>query len=139
MDLANRPELCYGTIDITVPPEYWATPPDLRLLPSLYGNSVGPGAVVGARKPEPLRTLFLIDVSASSVGSGVLNDICGAIFESVQSDAGDNGREDSKLISIMTFNSSLHFYNLSVSRAFFVFKLRMDSSCGRSPASHSRR
>jgi len=137
MDLANRPELCYGTIDITVPPEYWSTPPAPRLLPSLYGNSVGPGAVIGARKPEPLRTLFLIDVSASSVSSGVLNDICGAIFESVQSDAGDN-HQDSKLIGIMTFNTSLHFYNLSVSRALFAFKLRMDS-CGRSPASRSRR
>jgi hypothetical protein len=102
-----------------VPAEYWATSPDPRVLPLLSGNIIGSGVAYETRKPEPLRTLFLIDVSASTAGSGVLGDICSAIFESVYGGALRNAREDTKLVSLMTFDSALHFYNLSVSHVLF--------------------
>lgn len=125
--MANRPELRHGTVDINVPPEYWATPPDPRLLPLLSKNTVEPGVVSGARKPESLRTVFIIDVSASAVTLGVLSDICSAIFESLYGIAQDDGKEETKLVSLMTFDSAMHFYNLSVSRAFLTCELCVNS------------
>lgn len=110
-----------------MPAGYWATSPDPRVLPLLSGNVIKSGVAYEARRPEPLRTLFLIDVSVSAADENVLNDVCSAIFDSVYGDALDNTPEITKLISLMTFDSALHFYDLSVSRALFSVGPRMNS------------
>jgi hypothetical protein len=87
-----------------------------HLLPSLSENTI---VVEETRKPEALRTLFLIDVSASAANSDMLSDVCKAIFESVHG-VQDCSQEDAKLVGLMTFDSALHFYDLSVSRRSFT-------------------
>ncbi|KAI7857087.1 Sec23/Sec24 trunk domain-containing protein [Circinella umbellata] len=86
MDLDQRPELQRGTIEFEVPEIYWT------------------------RHPAPLRILFAIDVSFCAVQSGVLESFCQVLSNTLFSEeAFPKGTQ----VGIITFDTSVHFYNLS--------------------------
>ncbi|KAJ5523055.1 hypothetical protein N7513_012599 [Penicillium frequentans] len=100
VDRMQRPELMMGTVEFLVPKEYWN------------------------KEPVGLQTLFLIDVSRESVQRGYLKAVCEGIAEALYGNTdtaeGAEGAEDSahKLpagskIGIVTFDSEVHFYNLT--------------------------
>lgn len=117
-DLGNRPELSRGTVDIIVPEEYWSHQPPPRMLPSFSEETLpshDPGAT---RAPLPLRTLFIIDVSVSALSSNMTRDACNAIRNILFAEnKPEQASQADNTIGIMTFDSSLHFYDLTVSRA----------------------
>ena len=88
MDLNERPELQRGTVEFEVPEIYWT------------------------RHPSSLRVLFAVDVSYSAVHSGVLDAFCevlkGVLFSEAAFPKGTR-------VGIVTFDTAVHFYNLSVS------------------------
>ena len=86
MDLEQRPELQYGSVEFDVPEVYWT------------------------RKPNPLRMLLVLDVSHSAVQSGLLASVCADLNKILFEELAQGTR-----VAIMTFDTSLHFYNLSVS------------------------
>lgn len=99
VDRLQRPELLLGTVEFTVPKEYWS------------------------KEPVGLRQLFLLDVSQESVKRGLLRAMCDGIIDALYGDEeGDDEStgapvqkvpEGSK-IGIVTFDKEVHFYNLSV-------------------------
>lgn len=91
VDIDQRPELRYGSVEFAVPADY---------------NS--------SRTPAPLNYVFAIDVSAQAVKSGMVQAACNAIRHALY------GSSTSKLaagnkIGLLTFDRSVHFYNLAVS------------------------
>ncbi|KAH8693024.1 Sec23/Sec24 family protein [Talaromyces proteolyticus] len=98
VDRAQRPELMMGTVEFTVPKEYWV------------------------KEPVGLQQLFLIDVSQESVNKGFLEGVCQGIINALYGEDADttedndgeprNLPEGSK-IGIVTFDREIHFYNLS--------------------------
>ncbi|KAI7875629.1 hypothetical protein K492DRAFT_210828 [Lichtheimia hyalospora FSU 10163] len=89
VDMDQRPELRYGSVEFAVPAEY---------------NS--------SRTPAPLNYVFAIDVSAQAVRSGMVQAACNAIKHALY------GPNTSKLaagnkIGLLTFDRSVHFYNLA--------------------------
>lgn len=100
VDRAQRPELMMGTVEFTVPKEYWV------------------------KEPVGLQQLFLIDVSQESVNRGFLRGVCEGIINALygsDEDATDADESESRRlpegskIGIVTFDKEIHFYNLSVS------------------------
>ena len=83
-DIDERAELSLGTVEYIAPAEYMIRPP----MPPIY--------------------CFVIDVSSAAVSSGSLSSICRGIKLSLD----DLPGEGRAMISILTFDSSLHFYNL---------------------------
>ena len=103
VDRLQRPELVMGTVEFTVPKEYWV------------------------KEPVGLRWLFLIDVGQEAVNRGFLEAFCEGVVRALYGDdASEDGQEhgaenatSSKLppesrIGIVTFDKDVHFYNLSV-------------------------
>jgi hypothetical protein len=84
LNLNSRPELSKGVVDFVASQEYIERP------------------------PVPLHYLFAIDVSYTSVSSGLLQLIINSIRR-VLHDFPENSR-----IGIMTFDTTVHFYNLNV-------------------------
>ncbi|GMH28103.1 hypothetical protein Nepgr_029946 [Nepenthes gracilis] len=84
IDLDQRPELTKGSVEFVAPTEYMARPP----MPPLY--------------------FFLIDVSISSVRSGML----GAVAETIKSCLDDLPGFPRTQIGFITFDSMIHFYNM---------------------------
>ena len=86
LDFENRPELQFGTVDFVATKEYCARPP----LPASY--------------------VFAIDVSFASIQSGMLWSCTRAIkyllYQTAQS------LPPNTKIGIITYNRSIHFYNL---------------------------
>jgi protein transport protein SEC24 len=114
-DLPNNPELKHGTVDFVVPMEYWAQPAPPRLLPLYSDNSQldSPSESNSLRPPQPMSTLFMIDVSQTATSSGLVAFLCNSIREVLYgSDAGNPF--ENRLVGFMTFDSTLHFYNISV-------------------------
>lgn len=95
MDLDERPELRFGTCEFKVPKEYW----------------------VKETAPKPLSFVFCIDVSWTSIESGMLAVAVKALKETLygESDAGGIrvGLHPGARIGIMTYDRSVHFYNLT--------------------------
>ncbi|KAF8310997.1 hypothetical protein DL93DRAFT_2169377 [Clavulina sp. PMI_390] len=107
VDLQNRPELRHGTVDFIVPKEYWAPKPAPNMDDSFI-QSIPPSAE--RRKPDCLRTLFVIDVSMPSVACGAVGDICDSLRSLLCS---DEPTRAGWRVGFLTFSSSLHFYEFS--------------------------
>ena len=104
VDRSQRPELTRGTVEFTVPKEYWA------------------------KEPVGLRWLFLIDVGQEAVVRGFLKAMCEGILnafygevessEDEQADAENpNIRRQIPMgskVGIVTFDREMHFYNCHV-------------------------
>ena len=88
-DRYEHAELCNGSVDYIAPAEYMVRP------------------------PQPPAFLFLIDVTSSAVASGMLDVVCGTIRELITDRRLPGG--DRCQIGIMTFDTSIHFYNLGAS------------------------
>jgi protein transport protein SEC24 len=125
LDHLQRPELCRGTVDFTVPEEYWAPQPDPRLMPSYYTPYPRSAA---NRHPQPMRYVFAIDVSSEAVLSGLVQSACASLVDILYGSASQIEPNDQPVIrgpcfplasqiAIITFDRTLHFYNLSVRRA----------------------
>ncbi|KAJ5601860.1 hypothetical protein N7510_011394 [Penicillium lagena] len=102
VDRMQRPELMMGTVEYLVPKEYWN------------------------KEPVGLQTLFLIDVSRESVHRGFLKGVCEGIAEALYGEDGSadgTEGEDSTSrrlaagakVGIVTFDTEVHFYNLTAS------------------------
>ncbi|XP_042053619.1 protein transport protein Sec24-like At3g07100 [Salvia splendens] len=87
VDLDQRPELLKGSIELIAPAEYMVRPP----MPPLF--------------------LFLIDVSVSAAKSGVLEVVAQTIKSSLDNLPGYPRTQ----IGFITYNSTIHFYNMKSS------------------------
>ncbi|CCL98759.1 uncharacterized protein FIBRA_00764 [Fibroporia radiculosa] len=120
LDHLQRPELNKGTVDFVVPEEYWAPHSPLRMEPLF--QSVMPLPTSGRRQPQPMNYIFAFDVSLEAVQSGFTHSACSSLLDLLysQSESGTEGHQgDSCLpaeskICIVTFDRTLHFYDLSV-------------------------
>jgi len=90
IDLDRRPELKYGTVDFVVPKEYWTKD---------YA-------------PKPIHWLIAIDVTSDSVKKGIPEAAADAIRGALYGEQG--GLPEGAKVAIITFDRSLHFYNLNV-------------------------
>ncbi|SCO73476.1 protein transport protein Sec24A, putative [Plasmodium vivax] len=101
-DLFQRPELCTGSVEFIAPSDYMIRP------------------------PQPPVYLFLIDVTVTAVNSGLLDVVCSTIKKLLPKNNPASGNDGSggdvsgkkpfdsrTLIGIMTFDSTVHFYNLN--------------------------
>ncbi|KAG6540868.1 hypothetical protein Mapa_017742 [Marchantia paleacea] len=86
-DAEERPELSQGSIEFVAPTEYMVRPP----MPPVY--------------------FFLIDVSASAIRTGMLQIACETMKASLDKLPGYPRTQ----IGFITFDSTLHFYNLKSS------------------------
>jgi protein transport protein SEC24 len=83
LDIDQRPELLYGSVDWIATPEYCSRP------------------------PMPVSYLFCIDVGATSIANGMLNHLVKCAKDVISYLAVGTR------VGIMTFDSSVHFYNLT--------------------------
>jgi len=86
-DRYQKPELCKGAVEYIAPSEYMVRP------------------------PQPPVFMFVIDVSASAVQTGMLHAVVEGIKQAIQSGAMPGGQR--LQIGIITYDTSLHFYNLN--------------------------
>eukprot|EP00899_Mesostigma_viride_P012163 jgi/Mesvir1/20948/Mv08019-RA.1 len=84
-DMEQRPELCRGSVEFVAPSEYMVRPP----MPAVF--------------------FFLIDVSFQAVNSGALTAICSYIKQLLD----DVPNHETARVGIATFDSTIHYYNLS--------------------------
>ncbi|KAI9232353.1 MAG: Sec23/Sec24 trunk domain-containing protein [Podila humilis] len=91
LDLDQRPELRNGSIEFAVPKEYSNKPP----LPAGY--------------------VFAIDVSWTAVQSGMLNEAVKAVKQAIWDENGVSRLAPGVQIGVMTYDKTVHFYNLSPS------------------------
>lgn len=87
LDIQSRPELTNGTCDFLVQNEYCARP------------------------PVPLSHIFCVDVSWSSINSGMLYTFTNAIRSFLYS--GEFKHPDGMRVGFITFDKTVHFYNLN--------------------------
>ena len=117
LDHLQRPELNRGTVDFAVPEEYWASQPDPRLMPSYHMPL--PRAKAN-RPPQAMRYIFAIDVSYGAVQSGLVHSSCAGLLEILYGPTDQSDKTESpgfprgSQIAVITFDRTLHFYNLSV-------------------------
>lgn len=90
VDVDQRPELRYGSVEFEVPQDYFST-----------------------RQPAPLNYVFALDVSVQAIQSGMLQAVCEALKQAIY-DVEGNAKLTSR-IGIMTFDKGVQFYNLHVS------------------------
>ncbi len=83
-DLAQRPELCKGSVEIVAPDAYMIRP------------------------PMPVTHFFLIDVSSQAVSSGVTSAACAAVA-GILGDLQGGGKAR---VGIATFDKSVQFYQV---------------------------
>ncbi|GLI64093.1 hypothetical protein VaNZ11_007265, partial [Volvox africanus] len=86
-DADKRPELSQGTVEYVAPADYMV------------------------RAPMPPVYFFIIDVSYSAVASGMVSIVAASIKSCLDNLPGD----ERTLVGFLTFDSSLHFYNLKAS------------------------
>lgn len=114
LDHAERPELNKGTVDFAVSEEYWAPHPPPRINP-LY-QPIFDTPITELRTPAPLQYLFIIDISMEAVRSGITRAASTFISRIFY---GDTDSEQPAClpsgcpVGIMTYDSTLHFYDLS--------------------------
>lgn len=61
-----------------------------------------------------MPTVFVIDVSWHAVNSGLVEQAAQAVLEAVYDRDGNSKLEPNAKIGIITFDKTVHFYNLSV-------------------------
>ena len=94
LDRYERPELVLGTYEFVATPEY------------CRNNAL----------PKPPAIIFVIDVSYNNVKSGLVHLLCSRIKDIIQNLPVDQGQEKSNMrVGFITYNSSVHFYNIKVS------------------------
>ena len=96
LDVDQRPELRYGSVEFKVPADYYSP----------------------NRKPTPLNYVFAIDVSAQAIRSGMVEACCQALKHTLYGDShldDTNRLMPENRIALLTFDKSVQFYNLSVS------------------------
>lgn len=104
IDVDQRPELRYGSVEFEVPEEY---------------NSAR-----GA--PSPLNWVFAIDVSAQAVRSGMVQACCDALKHALYGTHLDESRfAQGNKVSVITFDKDVHFYNLAVGCGGKFLRIRM--------------
>lgn len=118
LDHADHPELNKGTVDFVVESdEYWAPPPLPRLAPTYFTSEPPPST---PRRPVPLHYLFALDVSIKAVESGFLQSVCSILLDVLYGGTAIDGSTFEPCfpqgcrVGILTFDQTLHFYNLSV-------------------------
>ena len=143
LDHANRPELNKGTVDFVVESdEYWAPPPLPKLAPTYFTPEPPPST---PREPVPLHYLFALDVSINAVESGFLRSVCTILLDALYGGTATDGSTFEPCfpqgcrVGILTFDQTLHFYNLSVRVARMIYRILLNCSLGRSPSSTSTR
>lgn len=90
VDMDNRPELKFGTVDFVVPKEYWAK----------------------EHEPKPLHWIIAVDVSHESVKRGIPAVAADAIRSALYGETA--GLPAGAKVAIVTFDRTIHFYNLKV-------------------------
>jgi protein transport protein SEC24 len=92
----NRPELKYGTVDFVAPREYWAKD----------------------HEPKPIHWIFAVDVSSESVKKRIPEVAADAIRSALYGEKG--GLPKGAKTAIITFDRTVHFYNLKACQAFLA-------------------
>ncbi|CAD7930761.1 unnamed protein product [Amoebophrya sp. A25] len=85
-DLHERPELSNGAVEFIATGDYMV------------------------RAPQPPVFMFVIEVGAHAVSSGYTAEVCAGLKQTLQSGEVPGG--DRTMCGIMTFDNSVHFYNL---------------------------
>eukprot|EP00922_Rhytidocystis_sp_ex-Travisia-forbesii_P027727 GHVS01040709.1.p1 GENE.GHVS01040709.1~~GHVS01040709.1.p1 ORF type:complete len:859 (+),score=127.23 GHVS01040709.1:243-2579(+) len=88
-DRFQRAELCLSSVEFIAPPDYMVRP------------------------PQPPTFMFVIDVSLAAVSSGLVDIACQGIKAAVDSGRLCGGSRC--LVGVITFDTTVHFYNLSPS------------------------
>lgn len=109
MDLDQRPELRLGSVDFLVGKEYW-----------VQESASSPGAA--AREPTPMNYIFAIDVSWTSGRCGLVQEVVAGLKDllypaDVEGRPREGGLPVGAKIAIMTFDRTVQFFNLKVSRS----------------------
>ena len=121
LDYSERPELQKGTVDFDVSQStnYWASNPTQHL--GLFTILPDPTLDDAARRPENMRYVFVLDVSDTSMRSGFLAAACVALQAILYGRFAEDGSEAARAclpsgssIALVTFDDTLHFYDLSV-------------------------
>ncbi|KAH9994698.1 hypothetical protein BJV77DRAFT_994255 [Russula vinacea] len=124
LDYSERPELQKGTVDFDVSQstDYWASNPPQD--PSLSITSPNPTLSNAARRPQNMRYVFVLDVSDTSVRSGFLTATCVALRAIIHGRFSEDGSEEAPAslpsgcsIALVTFDDTLHFYDLTPNQA----------------------
>lgn len=121
LDYSERLELQKGTVDFDVSQssDYWASNPTqhLGLFTTLPDSTLGDAV----RRPENMRYIFVLDVSDTSMRSGFLAAACVALRAILYGRFAEDGSEAARAclpsgcsIALVTFDDTLHFYDLSV-------------------------
>ncbi|KAJ7634627.1 sec24-related protein [Roridomyces roridus] len=102
LDHDQRPELTHGTVDFAVPSEYWA-----HTYPSTHHN-----AIFSPQEPPPTGTRQPLPMNfVEALHSGALHTACSALRDVL---FGENACfPPQSEIAILTFDVTLHFYDLS--------------------------
>lgn len=90
VDMDSRPELRYGNVEFVVPREYWAKD----------------------HEPQPIHWIIAIDVSSEAVKKKIPEAAADAIRSALYGMKGGLGQ--GAKVAIITFDRSIHFYNLKV-------------------------
>lgn len=131
LDHAERPELNRGTYEFKVPEEYWAQRPPPKLNPSYY--SIIPPAL-GSKPPLPMNFIFAFDVSNDALETGFFKASCDLLKTMLYGGTTLDGQQtDSSFppgcqFMILTYDRSLHFYDLNVRVSFLTFLACSDLS-----------
>lgn len=92
MDIDQRPELRFGSVEFEVPDAYYSS-----------------------KVPAPVSHLFAIDVSVNAIRSGMTSTVCEALRKSLfDIDPNCSLLPKGASIGIMTFDHGVHFYNIHV-------------------------
>ena len=101
VDRDQRPELVRGTVEFTVPKEYWT------------------------KEPTGLHWLFAIDVTQESYNKGFVEAFCEGILAALYApddndEKDENGDPKPRIppdakVGFVTFDKDIHFYNCNVS------------------------